>query len=49
MGTDQDIETLLCYVPGWLTGIVFRLLRQEKLVVVWPGPGSRALRFAPVT
>lgn len=45
MGTAQDIETLLCYLPGWLTGIVCWLLRQEKLVVVRPGYQSANLKY----
>ncbi|MFP4475824.1 MAG: DUF4870 domain-containing protein [Desulfatibacillaceae bacterium] len=33
LGIDENIEALLCYVLGWLTGIVFLLLEKENLFV----------------
>lgn len=30
---DENIEALLCYVLGWLTGIVFLVLEKENLFV----------------
>lgn len=33
LGVDENIEALLCYVLGWLTGIVFLLLEKENLFV----------------
>ncbi|MEF8941462.1 MAG: DUF4870 domain-containing protein [Desulfohalobiaceae bacterium] len=33
LGIDENIESLLCYVLGWLTGIVFLLLEKENLFV----------------
>ncbi|HKL83336.1 MAG TPA: DUF4870 domain-containing protein [Desulfobacter sp.] len=33
LGIDQNIEALLCYVLGWITGIVFLLLEKENLFV----------------
>lgn len=30
LGIDENIEALLCYVLGWLTGIVFLLLEKEN-------------------
>ncbi len=33
LGIDENIEALLCYILGWLTGIVFLLLEKENLFV----------------
>ncbi|MFO7816614.1 MAG: DUF4870 domain-containing protein [Desulfovibrionales bacterium] len=33
LGIDENIEALLCYVLGWLTGIVFLLLEKENQFV----------------
>lgn len=33
LGIDQNIEALLCYVLGWLTGIVFLVLEKENRFV----------------
>ncbi|MDZ7663108.1 DUF4870 domain-containing protein [Thiohalophilus sp.] len=33
LGIDQNIEAVLCYVLGWLTGIVFLLLEKENRFV----------------
>ncbi len=30
LGIDQNLEALLCYVLGWITGIVFLLLEKEN-------------------
>jgi len=30
LGIDQNFEALLCYVLGWLTGIVFLFLEKEN-------------------
>lgn len=30
LGIDQNLEALLCYVLGWVTGIVFLLLEKEN-------------------
>jgi len=33
LGIDENIEALLCYVLGWLTGIVFLLLEKNNQFV----------------
>lgn len=33
LGIDENIEALLCYVLGWLTGIVFLVLEKENQFV----------------
>jgi uncharacterized membrane protein len=33
LGIDQNIEALLCYVLGWVTGIVFLVLEKENKFV----------------
>lgn len=33
LGIDENVEALLCYVLGWLTGILFLLLEQENRFV----------------
>ncbi len=33
MGIDENIEGLLCYVLGWVTGIVFLVLEKENKFV----------------
>lgn len=33
LGIDENVEALLCYVLGWLTGIVFLLIEKENLFV----------------
>jgi len=33
LGIDQNIEAVLCYVLGWLTGILFLLLEKENKFV----------------
>jgi len=33
LGIDENIEALLCYVLGWLTGIVFLLVEKENQFV----------------
>ncbi len=33
LGIDENIESLLCYVLGWVTGIVFLLLEKGNLFV----------------
>ena len=30
LGIDQNLEALLCYVLGWITGIVFLFLEKEN-------------------
>lgn len=30
LGIDQNIEAVLCYVLGWLTGILFLFLEKEN-------------------
>ncbi|MGM0602404.1 MAG: DUF4870 domain-containing protein [Bacillota bacterium] len=30
LGIDQNLEALLCYVLGWVTGIVFLFLEKEN-------------------
>ena len=30
LGIDENLEALLCYVLGWITGIVFLLLEKEN-------------------
>ena len=33
LGIDQNIEAVLCYVLGWLTGILFLFLEKENQFV----------------
>jgi uncharacterized membrane protein len=33
MGIDENIEGLLCYVLGWISGIVFLILEKENQFV----------------
>jgi len=33
LGMEQNIEGLLCYVLGWVTGIIFLLLEKENKFV----------------
>ena len=33
LGINQNIEALLCYVLGWVTGILFLLLEKENKFV----------------
>jgi uncharacterized membrane protein len=33
MGMDENIEGLLCYVLGWITGIVFLVLEKDNKFV----------------
>jgi uncharacterized membrane protein len=33
LGMEQNIEGLLCYVLGWITGIIFLLLEKENKFV----------------
>ena len=33
LGIDENIEGLLCYVLGWITGIVFLVLEKENKFV----------------
>ena len=33
LGIDENIEGLLCYVLGWITGIVFLLLEKDNRFV----------------
>ncbi len=33
LGIDENIEALLCYVLGWLTGILFLVLEKENQFV----------------
>lgn len=33
LGIDQNLEALLCYVLGWVTGIVFLFLEKENKYV----------------
>jgi uncharacterized membrane protein len=33
LGLDENIEGLLCYVLGWITGIVFLVLEKENKFV----------------
>lgn len=33
LGIDENVEALLCYVLGWLTGIVFLLIEKDNLFV----------------
>ncbi|MCD6373020.1 MAG: DUF4870 domain-containing protein [Thermococcus sp.] len=33
LGMDENIEGLLCYLVGWLTGIIFLLLEKDSYFV----------------
>ncbi|MFW6052713.1 MAG: DUF4870 domain-containing protein [Desulfosalsimonas sp.] len=48
MEIDENIEALLCYVLGWLTGIVFLLLEKENLFVRFHAMQSLVV-FLPLT
>ncbi len=46
LGIDENIEALLCYILGWLTGIVFLLLEKENLFVRFHAMQSLAVFLA---
>ena len=46
LGIDENIEALLCYVLGWLSGIVFLLLEKENLFVRFHAMQSLAVFLA---
>ena len=33
LGMEENVESLLCYVLGWLTGIIFFLLEKDNKTV----------------
>ena len=33
LGIDENIEALLCYILGWITGVVFLVLEKENRFV----------------
>jgi uncharacterized membrane protein len=47
LGTDENIEALLCYVLGWITGIVFLVLEKENKFVRFHALQSLAA-FLPI-
>ena len=47
LGIDENIEALLCYVLGWITGIVFLVLEKENRFVRFHALQSLAT-FLPI-
>jgi uncharacterized membrane protein len=47
LGIDENIEALLCYVLGWITGIVFLVLEKENRFVRFHALQSLAA-FLPI-
>jgi uncharacterized membrane protein len=47
LGIDENIEALLCYVLGWVTGIVFLALERESKFVRFHAAQSLAA-FLPL-
>ena len=47
LGIDENIEALLCYVLGWVTGIVFLALERENKFVRFHAAQSLAV-FLPL-
>jgi len=33
LGLDENVEALLCYLFGWVTGIIFLILEKENKLV----------------
>ena len=48
MGLEENIEGLLCYVLGWVTGIVFLVLEKENKFVRFHAMQSIAT-FLPIS
>ncbi len=48
LGMEENIEGALCYVLGWVTGIVFYLLEKENKFVRFHAMQS-ILTFLPLT
>lgn len=48
LGLEENIESALCYVLGWVTGIVFYLLEKENKTVKFHAVQS-ILTFLPLT
>ena len=48
MGLDENIAGLLCYVVGWLTGIIFLVLEKENQFVRFHALQS-ILTFLPLS
>ncbi len=47
LGIDENVEALLCYVLGWVTGIVFLALERENKFVRFHAAQSLAV-FLPL-
>ncbi len=47
LGIDENVEALLCYVLGWITGIVFLVLEKENKFVRFHAAQSLAA-FLPI-
>ena len=47
LGIDENIEALLCYVLGWVTGIIFLALERENKFVRFHAAQSLAV-FLPL-
>lgn len=45
---DEDVEGLLCYIVGWITGIVFLVLERENKFVRFHALQS-VLTFLPLS
>jgi len=48
MGLDENIAGLLCYVVGWITGIIFLILEKENQFVRFHALQS-ILTFLPLS
>jgi len=47
LGIDENIEALLCYILGWITGVVFLVLEKENRFVRFHAVQSLAA-FLPI-
>ena len=48
LGVDENVEGLLCYILGWITGIVFLILEKENKFVRFHAAQSLAT-FLPLS
>ena len=46
LGIDENIEGLLCYILGWITGLVFLLVEKDNKFVKFHAVQSIALSIA---
>jgi len=48
LGVDENVEGLLCYILGWVTGILFLILEKENKLVRFHAAQSLAT-FLPLS